>query len=1326
MATVVVKRPSRRPSPELPSGELLLDAPPEIPAPTGRQMTPVMYMVPMFLMLTMMMLMFSRTMSGPLRYAIFALFGAFFVVMIILIVIMSGAANKKEMGYARRQYLRKLAQNRVRLQRTIVKQREAMEYLHPAPQSLWALIPSYRLWERRVEDPDFLVTRVGVGRQSPSTRPIPPETKPLEQLEPLSALALRRFLKTYTAVPDMPLALALNGFARIYLRGDRDRTLGLARAMIAQLACLQAPDDVRIAVCSDEDAAQSDWEWVKWLPHAQHPERTDAAGPVRLVATSVAGIEAMLDDMLANRPRFDPNARRSDGAHVVVVIDGGTVAGSDHLMSGPGLEGVTIIDLTSAPPRALDRSALVLDIGQDGRLTANSYDGETELGTADQLDVVTAEGIARQLAPLRLTGVGRGEGALSASLDLAELLDIGDPYTFDPAKTWVQRPNREKLRVMFGVQSDGTPIELDLKESAQDGMGPHGVLIGATGSGKSELLRTLVLALAVTHPPNSLNFALIDFKGGATFTRLDRLPHTSAVITNLEEELHLVDRMTDAINGELVRRQELLRAAGKFSSLRDYEKARAAGAPLEEVPVLLVVIDEFSELLSAKPDFIDTFVQIGRVGRSLGVHLLLASQRLDEGRLRGLEAHLSYRIGLRTFSAMDSRAVLGVTDAYELPRAPGHGFLQFGVEPMTRFRSAYVSGVYRRTDQTTGNVSEKPELDLLDYTTHYQQPSAEEDDEPAEDIPDDDAVGESLLDVLTQRLEGKGKPAHQVWLPPLEESPTLDQLLQPLAETSERGLCTINPHYAGQLRPVVGIVDRPFEQRRDPQVLDLTGAGGHVLVLGGPHSGKSTALRTLMASLALSHTPREVQMYAIDFGGGTLSVMRGLPHVGGVAGRQNPGAVRRTIAEVLAVLDEREKLFAEHEIDGMASFRAARARGEFADHAFGDVFLIIDGWGAFAKEHDAGVEQVQDLVARGLSYGIHVVLSVARSFELRMQMRDMFGSLIELKLGDPIDSMIDRVAALSVPDDSPGRGVSMTKHQMLVGLPRVDGVTSDQDLQAATMSMTQLVANSWQRDPAPSVRVLPGQVDNATLPADEPSDGSLPLTVGLAERDLGPVQLDFLDVPHCLLLGDTKAGKTNFIRTVARRIVDTYSPKQARIVLLDYRRGLLGEVPDSHLVGYGSDFASARSMAMEIAEGLATRRPGPDVTPEQLRNRNWWSGPELFLLIDDYDLVVPSLKSENPLAPLLDYLPQGRELGFHVVLARRSGGAGRAMFEMFLARLVDIGSTGFLMSAQRTEGPLLGVTRPETLPPGRARIIRRGEDPELMQLSVTPSVLEEG
>ena len=248
----------------------------------------------------------------------------------------------------------------------------------------------------------------------------------------------------------------------------------------------------------------------------------------------------------------------------------------------------------------------------------------------------------------------------------------------------------------IGVGADGGAIELDLKESAQDGMGPHGLLIGATGSGKSELLRTLVLGLAATHSSEQLNFVLVDFKGGATFASLDRLPHTAAVITNLADALPLVDRMVDAINGELVRRQELLRRAGNFASVRDYERARAAGSPLAPLPSLLLICDEFSELLSAKPDFIDLFVQIGRLGRSLGVHLLLASQRLEEGRLRGLDTHLSYRIGLRTFSALESRTVLGVPDAYELPRSPGHGYLRAGTDPLARFKAAYVSGAVRR------------------------------------------------------------------------------------------------------------------------------------------------------------------------------------------------------------------------------------------------------------------------------------------------------------------------------------------------------------------------------------------------------------------------------------------------------------------------------------------------------------------------------------------------------------------------------------------------------------------------------------------------------
>lgn len=197
-------------------------------------------------------------------------------------------------------------------------------------------------------------------------------------------------------------------------------------------------------------------------------------------------------------------------------------------------------------------------------------------------------------------------------------MGVGDAGSVDVARTWRPRAQHERLRVPIGVGANGELVQLDIKEAALEGMGPHGLCVGATGSGKSELLRTLVLGLAMTHSSETLNFVLADFKGGATFAGMADLPHTSAVITNLEGELTLVDRMRDAIEGELNRRQELLRSAGNYANLNEYERARAAGAALDPLPSLVLIIDEFSELLTAKPDFIDMFIQIGRIGRSLG------------------------------------------------------------------------------------------------------------------------------------------------------------------------------------------------------------------------------------------------------------------------------------------------------------------------------------------------------------------------------------------------------------------------------------------------------------------------------------------------------------------------------------------------------------------------------------------------------------------------------------------------------------------------------------------------------------------------------------
>jgi S-DNA-T family DNA segregation ATPase FtsK/SpoIIIE len=997
------------------------------------------------------------------------------------------------------------------------------------------------------------------------------------------------------------------------------------------------------------------------------------------------------------------------------VLDGGDAAGSEHLLVGTGIEGVTIIDPTGSPPRALDRATVVLR--PNGNLVSTTMDGDTELGRADRLTLVEAEMLARQLAPLRLSADGRGEAPLTAELGLGELLEIGDPDTFDPAHTWIQRPNRERLRVRFGIRPDGSPVELDLKESAQDGMGPHGLLIGATGSGKSELLRTLVLGLAVRHAPSSLNFVLVDFKGGATFTKLDRLPHTSAVITNLADEIELVDRMTDALNGELLRRQELLRRAGNYPSLRDYERARAAGARLAELPTLLVICDEFSELLSARPDFIDMFVQIGRVGRSLGVHLILASQRLEEGRLRGLDVHLSFRIGLRTFSAVESRVVLGVGDAYELPRAPGHGFLKSGTDSMTRFRAAYVSGVYRRSRPDAAvRPAGAAAVELRDYTCRYVAP-VNPTDERQPQPPEDDAVGESVLDILVDRMAGRGAPAHQVWLPPLKEPAPLDALLPAVAADPGRGLTVPEGSgLHGALRTVIGLQDRPLEQRRDPLVLDLSGAAGHVVVVGGPQSGKTTALRTLIASLALTHTPLQVQFYCLDFGGGALGALRDLPHVGGVADRRDGSAVRRTVADVAQVLRDREARFAEHGIDGMAGYRRAWHEGRFGDDPYGDVFLVVDGWLTLRNEFADLEDRITDLATRGLSYGVHVVVSCARWFDLRPGIRDLFGSKLELRLGDPGDSMLNRKAAANVPAGAPGRGILETGHQVLIGLPRIDGRAGTDDLGAGVADLVDRVRAAWpMRRAAPPVRMLPALVPFADLPRGQAGHA---LAVGISEQDLRPVYLWPATDPHFLLYGDTECGKTNFLRIVARRIAEAYTPEQARILLVDYRRGLLGAVSADHLIGYGTNMPVTASMVAEVAQAMAERLPGPDVTPEQLRNRSWWHGSELYLLVDDYDLVAGG--SGNPLIGLVDYLPHARDIGLHVILARRSGGAGRAVFDPVIQQLREVGTPGLVMSGDRDEGALLGGVRPSAQPAGRGTLVGRRGNAQLIQLAWLP------
>lgn len=1184
--------------------------------------------------------------------------------------------RQRRIASVRADYFRRLDITRRRIHEIGDRHRRALHWHHPAPAALPGLAAApptragrIRIYERNGTDPRFLHVRYGVCDQPhPMSLSLPAQDL-WEQSDPVAARAAYRLASLHRAQHDLPAWVDLHEAEKLEVRGPPESVRSIARALICSATAFHAPDHLTVAVITTEQQVAS-WDWIKWLPHTRDPNRADAVGPRRAVVTDLSDAPAVLC------PGRDRSAQLP---HLLMVLDHGAPAAL-RARAGDATAGraSTVLDLHATT--ATDHTV---------RMTCD----DVELpGIPDRCAIQVAEAFARRLARQTSGSVARHDEP-----DPTGLLSRGDSGAFHAAPRWEARNARERLRVPIGAGTDQAPVHLDLKEAALGGMGPHGLVIGATGSGKSEFLRTLVLGLALTHSPADLNLVLIDFKGGATFAPMAPLPHVSAVITNLADELSLVDRMQDALSGELIRRQELLRSSGNLASIRDYEHARLTRTDLPPMPALFIVIDEFSELLSAKPELIDTFIAIGRLGRSLGLHLLLASQRLEEGRLRGLESHLSYRVGLRTFSAQESRAVLGVPDAYELPPTPGVGYLKPEPNTLVRFSAAYVSGPAQPLPVRAAPHSVAHRT-VLPFTVRAVGPHTDTARAPKPDraAPGPLPAQPSVLEQAVHRMARKGPAAHRIWLPPLDAPPTLDQLMPGLArDDGSPAQLWLN---RGALVIPVGIVDRPRDQRRDVLRIDLTGAGGHLAVVGGPRSGKSTMLCTAVTALALTATPLEAQIFVLDYGGGIFQALAELPHVAGIASSAEPEVARRILAEVTRIVEQRERHLADE---------------------YGEVFVVVDGWGSVRTDLEEAEQALQRLATRGLTLGVHVIAASNRWADFRASTRDLFGSRLELRLGDAIDSELDRRSAALVPRDRPGRGLTPDGEHFLAALPRIDG-----DCDAATIDrgighLVARIATAWTGPPAPRLRLLPEQITLAQLHAlagaSPTTTGHAPLWIALEESALAPVGLDPRNDPHLLILGDTASGKSSMLRALTREITRTRTPRQAQVVLLDYRRTLLGEVPPDYLLHYLTSAEQAEPALRDLAAYLHGRLPGPDVTPQQIRDRTWWSGADVFVVVDDYDLV--STERGSPIAALRPLLAQAADIGLHLTLARRTGGASRALYEPVIQTMRDLATPGLLLSGSPEEGPLLGNLRAAPARPGRARLITRARGVEVVQLA---------
>lgn len=833
-----------------------------------------------------------------------------------------------------------------------------------------------RLWERRRHDADSLVLRVGTG------------DLPAETAVELPGRDGERHVD-HPVIVDVPVIVPLGevGVLGIAATGAVGRSV--ARFAVGQAAALHPPAALQIVVLCDPATAE-DWSWTRWLPHvrprlSQECEALLAVG-TEAAAARIAEIVAVLERRAA--PGTDPvtAAQAATEPDVLLVVDG-----ARRLRALPGLAGV----LRDGPAHGV--LAICIDTDERllpeecGAVVVECDDGSVRVARArhepvdgvhpDLVDAEWADRLGRALAPLRDATPQGEEAALPKSARLLDLLGLETPDAHGVREGW-RRSGGRTTRAVLGAGLDG-PFEIDLRRD-----GPHALVAGTTGSGKSELLQTLVASLAAANRPDALSFVLIDYKGGAAFRECAQLPHTVGMVTDLDGGL--VERALSSLRAELTRREHVL-AACHAKDIDDHA-ARCGldgGRPLAR---LVIVVDEFAALARELPEFVSGLVDIAQRGRSLGISLVLATQRPSGAVSPEIRANATLRVALRMSDAGESTDVIDAPDAARIPRtAPGRAYARLGPGSLVPFQAGRVGAPGSRAGTRLPFVLDLP-LTALARRAATVPPGADRGDgDPP--VPTD--LG-ALVAAVREATEQEGlAPPSSPWLPPLPGSVQLADL-------------------PATCFALVDLPDRQL-QRGVPVALETL---GHLLVAGGARSGRSTVLRTLAATLARSYPVDDVHVYGLDCGSGALLALAQLPHCGAVVSRADPDRAGRVLLRLTDELRHRQRLLAEQGHSSITEQRAA-ARAAAGAPGLPHLVLLLDGWEGFTAglaEIDGGrlLDAVLLLAREGAAAGVTLVVSGDRSV-LTGGLAGAVESRLVLRLADPGDYALAGIPPRSVP-----------------------------------------------------------------------------------------------------------------------------------------------------------------------------------------------------------------------------------------------------------------------------------------------------------------------
>lgn len=1374
-----MKRGFARPTPEKPPvikpENIVLSTPLSIPPPEGKPWWLIVVGVVVVGLLGGMVAMVFASGSHVFG-GIGSIFPLFMMVGIMMMMFRGMGGGQQQMSRPkldamRAQFMLMLDMLRETAQESADSMDANYRWFHPAPNTLAAAVGSPRMWERKPDGKDlnFGVVRVGVGMTRPEVTWGEPQNMPTDiELEPVTGKALQEFGRYQSVVYNLPKMVSLLVEPWYALVGEREQVLGLMRAIICQLAFSHGPDHVQmIVVSSDLDQ----WDWVKWLPHFGDSRRHDAAGNARMVYTSVREFAAEQAELFAGRGSFTPRHASSSAQtptpHTVIIADVDDPQW-EYVISAEGVDGVTFFDLTGSsmwtdiPERKLqfDKTGVIEALPRDRDTWMVIDDKAWFFALTDQVSIAEAEEFAQKLAQWRLAEAYEEIGQRVAHIGARDILSyygIDDPGNIDFDSLWASRTDtmgRSRLRAPFGNRSDnGELLFLDMKSLDEGGDGPHGVMSGTTGSGKSTLVRTVIESLMLSHPPEELQFVLADLKGGSAVKPFAGVPHVSRIITDLEEDQALMERFLDALWGEIARRKAICDSAGvddakEYNSVR--ARMRARGQDMAPLPMLVVVIDEFYEWFRIMPTAVDVLDSIGRQGRAYWIHLMMASQTI-ESRAEKLMENMGYRLVLKARTAGAAQAA-GVPNAVNLPAQAGLGYFRKSLEDIIRFQAEFLWRDYFQPGVSIDGEEAPALVHSIDYirpqlfTNSFTplevsvggpdiepvvaQPNGEvlesDDIEGGEDEDEEGVRTPKVGTVIIDQLRKIKFEPYRLWQPPLTQPVAIDDLVNRFLGRPW------HKEYGSACNLVfpIGIIDRPYKHDQPPWTVDTSGPGANVLILGAGGSGKTTALQTLICSAALTHTPQQVQFYCLAYSSTALTTVSRIPHVGEVAGPTDPYGVRRTVAELLALVRGRKRSFLECGIASMEMFRRRKFGGEAGpvpDDGFGDVYLVIDNYRALAEENEVLIEQVNVIINQGPSFGVHVVVTADRESELRPPVRSGFGSRIELRLAAVEDAKLVRSRFAKDVPVKPGRGMVAVNYVRLDSDPQAGlhtlvarpalGSTPDNVFECDSVVAAVSRLTSAQ---APPVRRLPArfgveQVRELASRDTRQGVGAGGIAWAISELDLAPVYLNFAENSHLMVTGRRECGRTTTLATIMSEIGRLYAPgassapppapgrPSAQVWLVDPRRQLLTALGSDYVERFAYNLDGVVAMMGELAAALAGREPPPGLSAEELLSRSWWSGPEIFLIVDDIQQLPPGF--DSPLHKAVPFVNRAADVGLHVIVTRTFGGWSSAGSDPMLRALHQANAPLLVMDADPDEGFIRGKMKGGPLPRGRGLLM---------------------